>query len=45
MEVRIRELDPDTWKRFRLLCLEQGVSANQKLLGLIEAEVEKEKKP
>ncbi len=28
-----------TWKLFRKLCIEEGVSANRKMLRLIEAEV------
>lgn len=30
----------ETWRAFRHMCLEEGISANRKLLQLIEAEVE-----
>ncbi len=40
METRIRFIDPETWKRFKLVCLMEGMSMNSKLLELITAAVE-----
>ena len=37
---QITDIPSDTWRAFRFLCLEEGVSANKKLRQLIEARVE-----
>ena len=40
-ETRIRNLPDDVWRRFRVICLEAGISANKRLIQLIEAEVKR----
>jgi hypothetical protein len=36
---QITGIPNETWRAFRRMCLEEGISANRKLLQLIEAEV------
>jgi hypothetical protein len=36
---QITNIPKDVWRAFRFLCLKEGISANRKLLQLIEAEV------
>jgi hypothetical protein len=36
---QITGIKNETWRAFRLICLEEGISANRKLRQLIEAQV------
>jgi hypothetical protein len=36
---QITGISNETWRAFRRMCLEEGISANRKLLQIIEAEV------
>lgn len=44
MEVRIRELPNDLHREFKLLCVSEGVTINDKLIELIEEAVRKARK-
>jgi len=39
----LRGVDPEMWTKFRVLCLQSGVSAQSAVNGLIRREVEREK--
>ena len=41
MDSRIRNIPEDIWRRFRVICLERGVSMNQRIIELVRAEVER----
>ena len=40
MDTRIRNVDPEVWAKFKLLCMVEDVSMNTKLLQLVQAAVE-----
>jgi|APSaa5957512622_1039677.scaffolds.fasta_scaffold449723_1 hypothetical protein len=40
METRIRNIPPDLWRKFKLLCVHQDISMNQKVLDLVREAVE-----
>jgi hypothetical protein len=40
MDTRIRNVDPDIWAKFKLLCMVEDVSMNTKLLQLVQTAVE-----
>ena len=41
MDMRIRDIDPELHRRFRILCAMESKSQNRKLKELIEQAVEK----
>ena len=41
MDVRIREVPDDLHMEFKLLCVKQKISMNQKLIAMIREEVKK----
>jgi hypothetical protein len=40
MDTRIRNIDPETWQKFKLLCLMEHISINSKIIELVNGAVE-----
>ena len=41
-QVLIRDVDPEDWHKFKMLCLEERKTATAKLREMIEKEIRKE---
>ena len=44
MDSRIRNVPPDVWHKLKILCAEEKVSMNTKIIDLVRKEVERKKK-
>ena len=40
MDTRIRNIPPDLWHQFKILCVTEKISMNQKVLDLVREAVE-----